>query len=74
MRTAASKLDEILRLRRDAKPMELYVIAEALRVPPPFLSAELDSDRHDGRRDQSQLLAEALDTIKLLADRLRSER
>lgn len=66
-----SKLDEILRLRRQAKPMELHAIADALELPPGFLLSESPFDRHPG---QGRELAEALETIRLLAERLQSER
>jgi len=67
-----SKLDEVLRLRREAKPMELRVIAEALEIPETFLLAEnpVQPDETNRRED----LAEALDTIRALAEQLQSER
>jgi hypothetical protein len=64
-----SKLDEILRLRRAAKPMELRVIAAALQVPPDFLLSENPFDL-GADADQRRDLAEALETIRILAERL----
>lgn len=62
-----SKLDEILRLRRDAKPMELRVVADALGLPATFLLGDSPfDDEPDERRD----LADALETIRALAERL----
>lgn len=65
-----SKLDEILRLRRDAKPMELRVIADALEVPPAFL---LSTNPFEPDAGQRRDLAEALETIRALAERLQAE-
>jgi len=68
-----SKLDEVLRLRREARPMELQVIADALGLPTSFLLAEQPAhdlvEQEDSRRD----LAEALETIRTLAERLAGE-
>lgn len=69
-----SKLDEILRLRRDAKPMELRVIADALELPPAFLLSERPFDYRQPDAEQRRDLAEALETIRVLAERLQSER
>lgn len=70
-----SKLDEILRLRREPRPMELRVIAEALELPEAFLLGEDPFiEQPGGSADRRQELAEALETIRLLAERLQSER
>jgi len=70
-----SKLDEILRLRRAAKPMELRVIADALELPAAFLLGENPFDHRAERdADQRRDLAEVLETIRVLAERLQSER
>lgn len=70
-----SKLDEILRLRRDAKPMELRAIADALQLPAGFLLSENPFDhRAQQDADQRRDLADALETIRVLAERLQSER
>ncbi|MGI8713376.1 MAG: hypothetical protein ACR2NR_09375 [Solirubrobacteraceae bacterium] len=70
-----SKLDEILRLRREAKPMELRVIADALQLPAAFLLSENPFDhRAEQDSDQRRDLAEALETIRVLAERLQAER
>lgn len=70
-----SKLDEILRLRRDAKPMELRVISDALQLPAAFLLSENPFD-HGGSQDADQRrdLVEALETIRTLAERLHAKR
>jgi len=67
-----SKLDEILRLRREARPMELRVIAEALGLPADFLSRDQPATELAG--DDRQELADALETIRQLAERLQAER
>lgn len=70
-----SKLDEILRLRREAKPMELRVIADALELPAGFLLSANPFDHQPERdADQRRDLAQALETIRILAERLQSER
>jgi hypothetical protein len=67
-----SKLDEILRLRRDARPMELRVIAEALGLPGSFL---LNGDSLPrAASDQERDLADALETIRVIAERLQPDR
>ena len=66
-----SKLDEILRLRREAKPMELQVIADALGLPSSFL---LQDGSLPHTSDQQRDLADALETIRVLAERLQRER
>jgi hypothetical protein len=69
-----SKLDEILRLRRDAKPMELRVIADALELPHGFLLGEEPFEHVDGTQDgQRRDLADALETIRVLAARLQPD-
>lgn len=69
-----SKLDEIMRLNRDAKPMELRVIADALQIPAGFLLSENPFDHHSEGADRQRELADALETIRTLADRLQAER
>ncbi len=70
-----SKLDEILRLRREPRPMELRLIAEALELPETFLLGEEPFAEPLGAAgNRRQELAEALETIRLLAERLQSER
>jgi len=70
-----SKLDEILRLRREAKPMELRTIADALQLPAAFLLSENPFDhRPEADADQRRDLADALETIRVLAERLQTER
>jgi len=68
-----SKLDEILRLRREAKPMELRVIAEALGLPHAFFLARDPFDSSDAGTDHRRELADALETIRLLAERLQPD-
>jgi len=69
-----SKLDEILRLRREPKPMELGAVAEALELPASFLLGENPFDHSSQNADRRHELAEALETIRILAERLQSER
>ena len=68
-----SKLDEILRLRREAKPMELRVIADALGLPSSFLLTEDPFEPNGEAGSQRRDLAEALETIRVLAARLQPE-
>jgi hypothetical protein len=65
-----SKLDEILRLRREARPMELQVIAEALGLPPAFLLDERAVHETAGLSDSRRDLADALQTIRTLVEYL----
>ncbi len=51
--------------------MELHAIADALELPPGFLLSESPFDHQPG---QGRELAEALETIRVLAERLQSER
>jgi hypothetical protein len=69
-----SKLDEVLRLRRDPKPMELRVIAEALELPASFFLAKSPFDEESRADRQRRDLTEALETIRILADRLQAQR
>jgi transcriptional regulator with XRE-family HTH domain len=68
-----SKLDEILRLRRQARPMELRVIAEALGIPLSFLASP-DPFQADDRHDSQRELAETLEALRQLVERLQAER
>lgn len=68
-----SKLDEVLRLRRDARPMELRVIAEALEIPASFLLSD-DPFNPPEEQDNQRELADALETIRALVERLQAER
>lgn len=68
-----SKLDEVLRLRRAARPMELRVIAEALGIPLSFLASE-DPFEPEHRHDNQRELTEALEMIRQTVERLQAER
>jgi hypothetical protein len=68
-----SKLDEILRLRREARPMELHVIADALGLPASFLLGQKSAHELGDRGGRQRALDEALETIRTLVERLAVE-